>query len=556
MLQELSINNLALIAKLNLTFKSGFTTLTGETGAGKSILLDGLGLALGARANSSLVRHNTNRADISADFNIYKLKNIQQWLIENELDDDNNCLLRRTLSADGRSKAYINSLPVSVNQLKKLGSLLLNIHGQRDHQFLLNTSTQLELLDNYAQHHNLTTKVACTYQQWANLNSNLQQLIDEQADKQSKLELLEFQLQEFNNINPVENEFEQLSSEQKTLSHANEIKQALNYAYQAMDGNNGVTNNFNLAIVQLEKISQYNPQLNTLLSQLNSALIDSEEIANDIHAEELQIELDPTKLQHLEQRLAELFNLSKKYQIEPNNLVTKYTEIQQSIAQLNNQTQSLQRLKADLTTAWQDYIKTATTLSLSRQKTANILRNTITKAMQTLGMADGEFTIELTKTENYSSKGLDAIQFLISTNKGQPAQALNKVASGGELSRISLAIQVACAEITSLPTLIFDEIDVGIGGAIAQIVGQKMQQLGKHCQVLSITHLGQVAAYGNQQLNISKSSTNNNTTTTVIELTHKQRIIEIARMVGGVEITEQTNKHATEILHTAQKTSL
>ena len=551
MLQELSIKNLALIEQLNLTFKAGFTTLTGETGAGKSILLDGLGFTLGERANTSLVRHGTSRADVVADFEISDLPLVQSWLTENELDDDNQCLLRRTLTAEGRSKAYINSSPVSVAQLKSLSSLLINIHGQHEHQTLLNSQKQLELLDAYAQHQDLTTQVSEQFKDWRTLTQQLETQLSRQEDKQSKLELLGFQLQEFDAINPIVEEFDELSAEQKTLSHANEIKQSAYQAYQAIESNHAITDGFNAAINALEKVCEYNPKLAESLKQLQSALIETQEIAHDIQAVEREIELDPNKLQRLDSRLSELFNLAKKYLVEPNNLIEKHQAIRDELTELNGSAESLEQLKTDVENAWQTYLQTSQNLSNSRKQSANKLAQDITATIQSLGMAEGKFSIAIELQEKPSKDGMDSVAFLISANKGQPQQAINKVASGGELSRISLAIQVACAEVTSLPSLIFDEVDVGIGGGIAEIVGQKMQRLGQHCQVLSITHLGQVAAYGNQQLNISKSSTENSTTTQVVELTAEERVEEIARMVGGMTITEQTRKHAYEFLKNA-----
>ena len=551
MLQTLSIKNLALIENLTLDFKTGFTTLTGETGAGKSILLDGLGLTLGERANASLVRHGTTRSDVTADFEISKLPLVQAWLAESELDDDNQCLLRRTLTVEGRSKAYINSLPVSVKQLKHLGGLLINIHGQHEHQTLLQPQKQLELLDAYAQHDDLSTQVAKQFKRWRDLTQQLKTLQAQQADKQSQLELLNFQLQEFDEIAPVMDEFDELSAEQKSLSYANEIKQSAYQVYQTIESKNSITDGFNFAINELEKVSNYHPKLATALQQLQSVLIETQEIAHDIQTIEREIELDPNKLQRLDSRLSELFNLAKKYLVEPNHLVTKHQAIRDQLAKLNGSAESLEQLKTEVENAWQTYLQSSQLLTNSRQKSALRLTEDISKTIQILGMADGKFSITIQTEEKPTNQGMDSVEFLISANKGQPQQAINKVASGGELSRISLAIQVACAEVTSLPTLIFDEVDVGIGGSIAEVVGQKMQQLGKHCQVLSITHLGQVAAYGNQQLNISKSSTENTTTTQVIELNNAQRTEEIARMVGGMIITEQTRKHAQEFLQNA-----
>lgn len=552
MLQELSIQNLALIEKLQLNFQTGFTTLTGETGAGKSILLDGLGLALGERADSGLVRHGTQRADITADFDIDRLPEVQSWLAEHELDDDNQCLLRRTLTAEGRSKAYINGLPASVSQLKGLSERLIDIHGQHEHQSLMRNTQQLALLDAYAQHPKLLENTRKNHQAWSKLNQQYQQLLTAQTDRQSKLELLTFQAQEFEKVMPTEGEFDSLSEEQNTLSHANEIKQSVGIAYEVLDGEQGAVSLIHQAIAQLETINDYQPSVNPALEQLNSILIDCQEIANDLHSQDNQIELDPMRLQTVDGRLGELFGLAKKYQLEPEKLIAKQEDIQQQLADLQNSDANLEQLKQEIDQAWQAFQAEADKLTASRQKAAKKLGKIVTDTMQTLGMENGEFAIAISSIEKASTLGQDAILFQVSANKGQPLQPLAKVASGGELSRISLAIQVACAEVASLPTLIFDEVDVGIGGGIAEVVGQKMQQLGQHRQILSITHLAQVAAFGNQHLNISKSTQKNTTITQVIGLNDEQRVEEIARMLGGQTLTEQTRKHAEEMLSHAQ----
>lgn len=552
MLQELSIQNLALIEKLQLNFDTGFTTLTGETGAGKSILLDALGLALGERADSSLVRHGTSKADITADFDITALPQIQHWLAENELDEDNECLLRRTLTSEGRSKAYINGLPASVSQLKMLSSLLIDIHGQHEHQSLMHANKQLELLDAYAQHDDLLDETVKTYQAWQKLNQEYQTLLNDQTDRQSKIELLSFQQQEFDKVQPQADEFEALSEEQNSLSHANEIKQSVFTAYEIIEGDGGVTEKLSHAISELEKVSEFSPQLSEALQQLNTIQIECQEVADDIQSQNHQVELDPERLQAVDERLSELFGLAKKYQLDPEELVHKHQEIQTGLANLMQSGESLEQLKQNIDQAWSEFNQAAKSLTASRLKAASKLGHTVTETMQTLGMENGQFSIEVLPADKASRLGLDSTQFKVTANKGQPLQPLAKVASGGELSRISLAIQVASAEVASLPSMIFDEVDVGIGGGIAEVVGQKMQQLGRHRQIFSITHLAQVAAYGDQQLNISKQTENDQTTTQVITLKTEERVKELARMLGGMKITEQTLKHAEEMLQTAQ----
>ncbi|WP_044407038.1 DNA repair protein RecN [Thiomicrospira microaerophila] len=552
MLLQLQIQNLALIETLHLHLKKGFCALTGETGAGKSILLDGLGLVLGERADSGLVRHGEKRAEVNAEFDIHALPHVQAWLAEQALDDDNLCILRRIVNADTGSKAFINSRPVPASSLKQLGNLLIDIHGQHEHQSLLSNQSQLELVDAYGGHKTQLDEVKTRFKNWQHLIHKLQQLESNQAEYQSKRELLEFQLNEFNKIQPSADEFTQLSEEQNTLAHASEIKRAGFISHEALDGEQGATCLINEAIHQIEQLADYTPALNNPLIQLQSALIEIQEAANDIHHFTDAVELDPERLEQVDNRLGQLYALAKKYHLNPEQLTQKHQQLAESLTQMEADFSSINDLKHQINQAWLDYEHNARHLRKLRQATSKKLASVVTKSMQTLGMEKGVFNIELTPVEKPTSSGLDKAQFLVSANLGQPAKALNKVASGGELSRISLAIQVASAEVAQIPTLIFDEVDVGIGGGTAEVIGQKMRQLGQHRQVLSITHLGQVAAYGNQHLNVSKHNQKNKTLTKVTELDDAARIEEIARMVGGLEITTQTRNHAKDLIQRAQ----
>ena len=553
MLQELSIQNLALIEKLVLQFDAGFTTLTGETGAGKSILLDALGLALGERADSTLVRHNTPKADVTALFELNHLPHVVDWLTEQELEDDKQCYLRRTVTAEGRSKAYINGHPVAANQLKTLARMLIDIHGQHEHQNLLSAHQQIHLLDAYANHPALLEQTHSAYQQWQKINQELEQRQAAQADFQSRLELLSFQKNEFDQAAPQSNEFETLSEEQNQLSHANEIKQACSQAYAAIEEEQGAVDNINHAIQSLESIIEYNPGMQPVVDQLNSALIELQEAASEVHHHAENIELDPQQLSEIEERLATLFGLAKKYNIEPENLVAKKQQIEDALSELQHSDASLESLKQQRDQAWANFQKAATTLKKSRQKAAKKLSTVVTEGMQQLGMPNGEFAVTLNDSDKPSATGFDKVTFSVTANKGQPLQPLAKVASGGELSRISLAIQVATSEVASLPTLIFDEVDVGIGGGIAEVVGEKMQILGQSKQILSITHLPQVASHGDQHLFIQKQTVGDLTSTQVSELSPEQRVAELARMLGGKDLTQQTLDHAAEMLQLAQK---
>ena len=552
MLQELTIQNLALIEKLQLNFHQGFSSLTGETGAGKSILLDALGLSLGERSDSSLVRHNTPRADVTAQFDIETLPHVQAWLAEQELDDELDCYLRRTITSEGRSKAYINGRPIPASQLKILGNMLIDIHGQHEHQSLLSNLKQLGLLDAYAVHPKLTTTCKADFQAWQKLNQQLENLLADQADYQSKFELLSFQNSEFDEINPVEGEFETLSEEQSQLSHASEIQQACQSAYDAIEGDNGVSEKLNQAIHAMESIVDFSPAMQPYIAQLNSALIEAQEAATEIQHQSSGTELDPNILNEIEERLSLLFALAKKYNLDPTDLIAKHQQLKADLTSLTQSESSLESLKMEIEQAWSTYQKSAKALSTSRQKSATKLSKIVTEGMQTLGMPNGLFEAQVSELESPNASGLDKVSFHVTANKGQPLLPLAKVASGGELSRISLAIQVATAEVASLPTLIFDEVDVGIGGGIAEVVGKKMQQLGLHKQILSITHLAQVASHGHSHLRIEKETLNDLTYTRVVELNEQDRVEELARMMGGLTVTEQTLNHAKEMLDNAQ----
>ncbi|WP_319557456.1 DNA repair protein RecN [Thiomicrorhabdus sp.] len=553
MLVELSIQNLALIEQLRLNFAKGFSSLTGETGAGKSILLDALGLALGDRADSSLVRHDCNRADVTALFDIGDLPEVQNWLAEQELDSELHCLLRRTVNQEGRSKAYINGVAVPLTLLKTLAPMLIDIHGQHEHQSLTSSSKQLELLDAYSNQPQQLESAQTHYKQWQHKQKALQGERQKQQELQARLELLSFQQQEFEQLAPQTDEYQTLSEQQKELSHANEIKLACHNAYQAIEGEDGASHQLNLAIHNLESIIAFAPALQSVLQPLQSALIDAQDAAGELLSYAENIELDPAQLEEVEDRLGELYAMAKKYHLEPENLLGKQKQIEGDLAQIEQGDQYLNQLQQEAEQAEQNFLKSAQSLSKTRHKAALALSKAITDGMHQLGMQNGRFEVRIIEAEKVSAKGIDKVEFFVSANQGQPPQPLAKVASGGELSRISLSIQVATAEVTQLPTLIFDEVDVGIGGGIAEIVGEKLQTLGRNDkQILSITHLAQVAAHGDQHLFIEKQSRDGKTFTQVRELDSQQRIQELARMAGGMEITEQTLALAEEMLKVAQ----
>lgn len=552
MLIELSIQNLALIEKLTLHFHHGFSCLTGETGAGKSILLDALGLSLGERADTGLVRHGKNRADVTATFDLSCLPHIEHWLQENELDtEDQQCLLRRTVNAKGGSKGYINGIPVPASLLKQLGNQLIDIHGQHEHQSLVHAKKQPELLDAFANHPKLVLNTRQAFQLWQEAQKDLQVLQEQQAERQHRLELLQFQFEEFSNVSPTENEYTELSEQQRTLSHANEIQSACYQSSRLLDADDSVSERLQIAIHNLESVIEVHPKLQTLLEQLNSSLIDIQEVSSELENQANQVELDPQELERVDSRLSAYFSLAKKYQLEPDSLHLKWQEIAQKIETITNPKTTIESLEKQVTEKRQAYLTYAEKLSASRKKSAKKLAKTITQGMQELGMPNGEFAIQIDHKTTPNSTGIDRVNFMVSANKGLPLQSLSKVASGGELSRISLAIQVATAEVAQMPTLIFDEVDVGIGGAVAEMVGKKLQDLGAYKQILSITHLAQVASHGHQHLQIQKQTHKSLTYTHVNQLDKTQRIQEIARMIGGVKVTESTLQHASEMLEQA-----
>jgi len=555
MLSFLHIQNLALITQLELQFKPGLTVLTGETGAGKSILLDGLGLVLGERADSNLVRHGKTKATVTAEFDLAHAPEQQAWLQNNDLEDAHHaatCIIQRSVNADGRSKAYINGRPTTLGKLKELGQQLIVIHGQHQHQALVNLDTQRELLDRFGQLQPLANQVKQAFKTWQNLTQQLRALQAAQQDAQAKLELLEFKFQEFDKIKPLSGEFDQLSEEQRTLAHANDIKTAGLQTYEQLDGENSAASHISKALGEITRAVTYSPALAQQQLRLESLLIELQEIANELYHYSDNIELDPYRLDEVDSRLGQLHALAKKYHLTPDTLAEFYQQLGEQRHSLTHQDEHQLALEQDIEEAHTALLKACSRLTEARQTTTKQLNTSITTAMQALGMAAGRFEVAITPIE-VNFYGQDKIEFLIQTNAGQPAQPLQKIASGGELSRISLAIQVACAQISQTATLIFDEVDVGIGGAVAEIVGQKMRTLGHQRQVFAVTHLGQVASYGKQHFKVAKQSQHNETITEVRPLDKDIRVKEIARMIGGIEITEQTIGLANELLEQANQ---
>ncbi len=554
MLNHIRIRNFAIIEHLDLDFSDKLTTLTGETGAGKSILLGALGLLLGDRADSDSVRAGSSKAEISAEFDIQQLPGVQQWLKEKELDADQDCLLRRRLGADGRSRAFINGSPVPLQDMRQLGEMLVDIHGQHEHQSLMKSEMQRQLLDDYADHKSLLTDVRETYRLWQERQQKLSQLQESCKDRNDRLDLLRYQVSEFEQLDLQEDEYDKLQQEHQVLANADQLngesQSALLALYDADDNNL-----YALLSQQARKIEglvDADNSLSPAFDMLTDAMVQIEETAHILRDYIDNMNADPERFEDVETRLGTIHDLSRKHHVEPHHLLQVYETLSTELEQLDNADESLEMLSADVEQLKAAYFNKAEKLTASRVKTAKKLNKSISNSMQTLGMSGGQFNIELSSASKASPSGMDIIEYKVSTNQGQPFKSLAKTASGGELARISLAIQMITAKQGRIPTLIFDEVDSGVGGGTAEIVGQHLRALGESRQVFCITHLPQVASQAHHHFQVCKVTEKKQTRTEIIPLEMEQRIDEISRMLGGVEITHQTVEHAREMLSRSQ----
>ncbi len=551
MLQSLHIRDFAIIDRLEIEFSPGMSALTGETGAGKSILLDALGLLLGDRADAGSVRHGCERADISATFDLSACAAARNWLAGRELDSDDDCQLRRVISREGRSRAYINAAPVPVAALRELGEHLVDIHGQHEHQSLLRRDLQRQLLDNHGGHHKLLDRLKALHRDWRDTRKTMQHLLGDDRDRDTRLEFLNFQLRELETLAPQPQEAEQLHRELGRLSNAGQLidtcRRHLQQLYEDDASAHGLLGK---AVDDLAALTELDPAFRDAGELFNNALIQLAEGIDQLRSYEAGLELDPERLQWVERRLDALHNAARKHRIEVEQLPAFYQALQDDIAGLERADEKLAALEKQQAELEQAYRKTARQLHNKRCKTAQRIAIQVSDAMQALGMQGGRFDIAVSDSdrEELSDHGNDRVEFLVSANPGQPLKPLNKVASGGELSRISLAIQVVAAQDTEIPTLIFDEVDSGVGGAVAETVGRQLQTLGMHHQVLCVTHLPQVAAQAHNHLQVQKIRDDDTTQTRVERLSAQQRVDEIARMLGGQTITDSTLRHAEEML--------
>ena len=558
MLTSLHIRDFAIIDQLDLELSAGMTALTGETGAGKSILLGALGLLLGDRADAGSVRHGTERADLSASFDIQSLPMVTAWLKEQSLDhDENECQLRRVIHSEGRSRAFINGTAVPLQSLRTLGEWLVDIHGQHEHQSLMQRSAQRELLDSHGQHQTLLKQLMTAYQQWHSTDQKIAALLGKGQDRDSRLEFLRFQNRELEDLALQEGELENLHDEHKRLANAEQLidtcQHNLDILYQNDD--QAVYSNISQALHDVNELAKLDPSLGNISDCLNNALIQIQEAVDQITGYQQRLELDPSRLKSVEQRLDLIHTQARKHRIEAEALPALAQQLESELKQLEQADEILIDLEKQRDEAKADYLELAKKLHRKRMQTARKLGQSVTRAMQELGMEGGLFEIAVSQQKDHKPgpHGTDQIEFLVSANPGQPPKPLTKVASGGELSRISLAIQVIAAQAVSIPTLIFDEIDTGVGGAVAETVGHQLQALGKNRQVLCVTHLPQVAAQAHHHLQVSKLTGDETTKTRIRTLEESERVDEIARMLGGRKITESTRKHAEEMLGSGKK---
>lgn len=552
MLTHIHIRDFAIIEELDLELHPGMTALTGETGAGKSILLDAIGLVLGDKADSSTVRHGADRAEITLSVDITQTPSARVWLEAQGMDaDEETCILRRVISANGKSRAWINGSPANLTQLRELGEQLVDIHGQHEHQSLMKKDAQRDMLDAFAGNDGLLTKTREAWKQWKQLHERVTALSSQNQQHQERVDLLKFQAQELSALQMQADEPEQLDEELNRLANAEQLRATAAQGYdQLYDSEPSLYSILGRLIHDLEAQTSLDARLQTPHELLASAQIQLQEAAIELRDYAESLDLDPERLQWVENRIADIRNLARKYRVEPQELPARLAQIEAELEQLGGDDYDLEALEKQLLDAASAYRKQSDTLSTVRSKAARQLSAGVSKAMQELGMQGGKFEIMVTQDPDasFQAMGLDSIEFTVSANPGQPLKPLMKVASGGELSRISLAIQMIAAQKVTLPALIFDEVDTGIGGGIAEVVGKQLRTLGTNRQVLCVTHLPQVASQAHQQYKVTKIKGKQHTSTGIMHLSQDQRVEEIARMIGGMEITPATRALAGEML--------
>lgn len=572
MLTNIHIRNFAIIENLELELTSGMTALTGETGAGKSILIDALELALGDRAESGVVRHDADRAEINIRFDLADSPRASQWLDEQDLSDNSECLLRRIITREGRSRGFINGSPVPMQSLKELGEMLVDIHGQHEHQSLLKRDIQRQLLDDFAGNQKLLMGITDTYYKLKTKSDDLDALMKATRDNLAHLELLRYQVKELEELNLEDNEISGLNTEHSRLANAGRLLETCQAAVSSLynDEEGTVQDLMSKITTSIDSVASLDPRLGNAKKLLEGGLIHVQEASEELRQYVDHLDIDPQRLQWVEERLGIVHDLSRKHHVMPEELPAQLQRLSEELNKIEHADEHQDNLLKEVQSLRKAYDKNAEKLGKQRRASAKRLNRIVSDTVQELGMPGAEFEVAIQALEknHLTATGTDNVEFMVKTNPGQPFKPVTKVASGGELSRISLAIQVTLADtptnITTkktknsssaskhrIPTLVYDEVDSGIGGPTAEIVGQKLYDLGEKQQVLCVTHLPQVAAQAHHHLHVSKQAENNITHTQVGRLTRKQRTEEIARMLGGLKITKQSLAHANEMIKNA-----
>jgi DNA repair protein RecN (Recombination protein N) len=549
MLRSLSIRDFVIVDRMDLEFARGFSVLTGETGAGKSILIDALALALGERADPVIVRQGAERAEISAEFEIGPAKGLARWLADNEMaGDEGMCLMRRVVDATGRSRGFINGRAATLAQLREAGEFLVDIHGQHQHQSLTRGASQRDLLDAYGGLTDLSARVAETYREWQRRRADRIAFESNAAAFAAERGQLEWQVRELEGLNLTTDEWTALVAEHARLAHAASLVEAAQYGLEILSEGEGCSlSQVNGVIARLNQLLEYDAGLKEILDVLEPAQVQLQETVYALRHYGERLDVDPQRLRSIEQRLDAVHSAARKYRVSPDGLPDALQKAKARLTELaeSGDPDALRKMEDEARVKCLDE---AARLTSGRKKAARKLSDQVTEAMQKLAMAGGTFEAELTTAQEPTARGLEQIEFLVSAHKGMAPQPLAKVASGGELSRLSLAIQSVTSRVAEVPTLIFDEVDAGIGGRVAEIVGRMLKQLGRKHQVMCITHLPQVAASADHQWQVTKTTANGKVVSKATVLENEQRIEEIARMLGGVKITETTRKHAAEML--------
>jgi DNA repair protein RecN (Recombination protein N) len=546
MLRTLHIRDFVIVDQAEIPFEPGFTVFSGETGAGKSILIDALSLALGARTDAGVIREGRPRADVSAVFDAPDT--LQGWLREHEIDtDEGTLILRRVVDTQARSRAFVNGLPVTLAQLRELAEHLVDIHGQHAHQSLLKPASQRSLLDDQGGHQALAGDVRQAWQAWQQADKALRAATQNAEQLQQERERLEWQVAELGRLNLRDGEWEQVSSSHNRLAHAQALQEGASQALAALDGEEASAQQcLGAAEHQLKTLVRHDAQLQGILEAIASARIAAGEAASDLNNYLDRLELDPDSLARAEQRVSAIFEAARKFRVEPDELVALHQSLHEQL-QATQDAHDIPALTERVAAARAAYDTAAARLSDARRKAGKALARQVTKAMQTLAMQGGRFDVSLGPSDP-GAHGNESVEFLVAAHEGVTPRPLAKVASGGELARLSLALSVIASQAARVPTLIFDEVDSGVGGAVAEVVGRLLKELGKRHQVLCVTHLPQVAARGAQHYEVRKSTTGGNTFSVIRALDQQGRVDELARMLGGLTITDTTRKHAREML--------